>query len=142
PLAKSFPSDPGALSGCNGETSKAIEAAAPSATIDAASRPASGGTSPGSRASAVTPKAASGLPAGLSRRSQTTASTTAGTNETASVLRNARFPSSERLDEVVSRPDDRDRDAGRLEPEELRLRGRRRRHIDERRPPPRERSLH
>src|SRR5882757_5057077 len=88
----------------------------------ARSRAASGRTSAGRIASPATATERKGSLIGLSSRSHAVAIAAAGMSAVRSALGNARLRAAERTGEVRSGTHDRDRDAGRLEPEQLRLR--------------------
>src|SRR5690242_2041861 len=91
-------------------------------TTSTAIRAASGRTTTGRMASAAIDTERRGMLIGLSSRSHAVAITAAGASAVPSVLRNARLPPRERGREVAAGAHDRDGDADRLEPEQLRLR--------------------
>src|SRR5436853_1392829 len=88
----------------------------------ARSRATSGRTSAGRIASPATATERKGSLIGLSSRSQAVAIAAAGMSAVRNALGNARLRSAQRTGEVCSGTHDRDRDPGRLQPEQLRLR--------------------
>src|SRR4029079_18624809 len=136
---KRRPRAPGTCQVRAGETPKAIQPASTAVTSTAATRAASGRTSAGIKASSATRSGRYARSSGSSIRSHVVAMTAAGTIETRSVLRNTRLRRGEHAREIVTVPHDGDRNADRLEPQELRLGRRVGLHVDERGPSARQR---
>src|SRR5690348_10266445 len=111
-------------------------------TASTASRASSGRTSAGSSARSGIASERSGMSIGDSRRSHAVVITTAGTNETKSVLGNARLSPGERCTQVVARLHDGNGNADGLQPQQLRLGLPRRVDVDERGAATRQGTLH